>query len=130
VSAVDFGAWVAPDLVLELGGNTYKVSPPSVEDAGKILALAVVLEVKVGLARGKVPDEVQAIVDKIQGDEHPALGDARRQMHKDQLLPVTIDRFTAYAIFFWARGKEYADAAAKLMWTPLADEAGGAAPKG
>ena len=111
MTAVDFEQWVAPDLVLTLGGRTYRVPPPSVEDAGRILALAVV-------------------VDGIGRHEHPALGPVYRQMVDDGLLPVTVDRAATYAILFWARGREYADAIAVLIWTPSdAVEAGGAAPK-
>lgn len=130
MTAVDFEQWVAPDLVLTLGGNTYRVSPPSVADAGRILALAVVAEVMLGISVGPVPDTVQDVVDGIGPGDHPALGAAYRQMIDDGLLPVTVDRAATYAIFFWARGREYADAIAKLIWTPLAPvEAGGAAPK-
>lgn len=130
MTAVDFEQWVAPDLVLTLGGRTYRVPPPSVEDAGRILALAVVAEVMLGISAGPVPDPVQEVVDGIGRHEHPALGPVYRQMVDDGLLPVTVDRAATYAIFFWARGREYADAIAVLIWTPRdAVEAGGATPK-
>lgn len=130
MTAVDFEQWVAPDLVLTLGGRTYRVPPPSVDDAGKILALAVLAEVMLGISDGEVPRGVRDVVDGIGSSEHPALRDAHRQMVADGLLPVTIDRAATYAIFFWARGKEYADAIAVLIWTPRETvEAGGSAPK-
>jgi hypothetical protein len=30
--------------------------------------------------------------------------------------PQTIDRMAYYCVFYWARGKEYADAIAVLLW--------------
>lgn len=132
MGAVDFGEWVAPDLQITLGGRTYAVRPPSVEAAKKILAAAVRGEVKLGLEKGEVPAEVQAVLDTIGPDEHPALGDAYQQMVADGVPAATIDRVGYYAVFYWARGKAYADALAKILWTPSETQegAGGAAPKG
>lgn len=139
MSAVDFDAWAAPELTLTLGGkdgarHTYVIPPPSVGESAQILALAVVAEVELRLVEGDVPDEVQAVVDTIAPDEHPALRDAIVQMRADGLLPMTIDRAAIYAIFFWARGREYADAMATLLFTRLAEKdaatAGAPAPKG
>jgi len=132
MSAVDFGEWVAPDLKLELGGRTYSVRPPTVEAAKMILAAAVRGEVNLGLVKGEIPAEVQAILDSI-GDEHPALGDAYSKMAADGVPALTIDRVAYYAVFYWARGKEYADTLAKLLWLPrdlAAGVAGEPAPKG
>jgi hypothetical protein len=132
VGAIDFGEWVAPDLKLELGGRTYTVLPPTVEAAKMILAAAVRGEVNLGLVTGEIPAEVQAMLDSI-GDEHPALGDAYAAMVADNVPAATIDRVAYYAVFYWARGKEYADTLAKLLWLPrdlTPSAAGGAAPKG
>jgi hypothetical protein len=117
MSAIDFGEWVAPDLELNLGGRTYTVRPPTVEASKMILAAAVRGEVKLGLVKGEVPAEVQAILDGI-GNAHPALGDAYSQMVADQVPAPTIDRVAYYAVFYWARGREYADTLAQLLWLP------------
>ncbi|TFD41754.1 hypothetical protein E3T37_03625 [Cryobacterium sp. TMT2-10] len=132
MGAIDFGEWVAPDLKLELGGRTYLVRPPTVEAAKMILAAAVRGEVNLGLVTGEIPAEVQAMLDSI-GDEHPALGDAYAALVADQVPAATIDRVAYYAVFYWARGKEYADTLAKLLWLPrdlTPGIAGDAAPKG
>ncbi|POH63634.1 MULTISPECIES: DUF7426 family protein [Cryobacterium] len=132
MSAIDFGEWVASDLELKLGGHTYTVRPPTVEAAKMILAAAVMGEVHLGLVEGEVPPEVQAILDSI-GDEQPALGEAHAAMVADGLPAVNIDRMAYYAVFYWARGKEYADTLAKMMWLPRdlsPGIAGDAAPKG
>lgn len=117
-TAPDFAAWAVPDLVLPLGERTYTVRPPSVDDMGKLLACAVRGEVNLGIVEGEIPDEVQEILDTITGDEHPALGDAYAQMVADGVHPVTIDRMGYYAVFYWARGQEYADTLAALLFTP------------
>jgi hypothetical protein len=132
MGAVDFSEWVAPDLTLTLGDRTYTVRPPSVEAAKHILAAAVRGEVNLGLVKGEVPAEVQAILDSIQPGEHPALGDAYAAMVADGVPERTIDRMAYYAVFYWARGREYADTLAKLLWLPRDVEAAGsdAAPKG
>lgn len=133
MSAVDFEQWVAPDLKITLGGRTYEVQPPSVDSAKKIIAAAVRGEVNLGLVQGEIPAEVQRVLDSIEQDEHPALGAAYPAMIADGIPALTIDRVAYYAVFFWARGKEYADTLAKLLWLPrdLSGEgAGGARPKG
>ena len=117
-SASDFAAWAQQDLVLPFGGKTYRVKPPSVGAAGKLLACAVRGEVNLGIVKGPIPAEVQAVLDTIQPDEHPALGDVHQEMVDDGLSPTTIDRFTYYAVFYWARGEEYADALARLLFMP------------
>ncbi|WP_104084248.1 hypothetical protein [Cryobacterium sp. Y11] len=132
MGAIDFGEWVAPDLKLELDGRTYTVRPPTVEAAKMILAAAVRGEVNLGLVKDEIPAEIQAMLDSI-GDEHPALGDAHAAMVADKVSAATIDRVAYYAVFYWARGKEYADTLAALLWTPrklTPSTAGGAAPKG
>jgi hypothetical protein len=132
MGAIDFAEWVAPDLEIALGGRTYMVRPPSVEAAKMILAAAVRGEVKLGLVTGEIPPEVQTVLDRI-GNEHPALGDAYSAMVSDKVPAATIDRVAYYAVFYWARGKEYADTLAKLLWLPrdiTPNIAGGASPKG
>ncbi|TFD47569.1 hypothetical protein E3T46_17390 [Cryobacterium sp. Hh11] len=117
MGAIDFAEWVAPDLEIKLGGRTYTVPPPTVEAAKMILAAAVRGEVHLGLVTGEIPPEVQAMLDTI-GDEHPALGEAFAAMVADKVPAATIDRVAYYAVFYWARGKEYADTLAKLLWLP------------
>lgn len=139
MSAVDFETWVTPDLEIRLpaadgtpGGRTYKVRPPSVEAAKQILAAAVRGEVRFGLVKGEIPDAVQSVLDTI-GESHPGLGDVYDQMVADGVPAATIDRVSVYSVFFWARGKEYADTLATILWQPLTlgEKAGeGAGPKG
>ena len=130
--AVDFGEWAAPGLELTFGGGTYLVPPPTVEDAKKLLAMAVRAEIGLGLVKGEIPDEVQAVLDTIPSGEHPALGPAYALLVAADVPQPTIDRMAYYATFYWARGKGYADALARILWGPVeAEEAeAGDAPKG
>ena len=131
-TASDFASWAVPDLVIPLGGRTFTVQPPSVDDMGKLLACAVRGEVNLGIVEGHIPDEVQEILDTIGSDEHPARGAAYHEM-REHLHPVTLDRMAYYAVFYWARGKEYADALATLLFTPRevdAESEAEPAPKG
>ena len=116
--AVDFSEWVAPDLVLTLGDRTYSVPAPSVERAKQIIALAVRGEVKLGIVRGDIPEDVQEVLDSIGPLDRPALGDVEDQLVADGVAVETIDRMHHYAVFYWARGKEYADSLAVLLWSP------------
>src|SRR5690606_8893748 len=84
----------------------------------KVLACAVRGEVNLNVVPGPIPDEVQAVLDTIKPDEHPALGDAYQEMVDAGLSPVTIDRLGYYAVFYWARGEEYADRLARILFTP------------
>lgn len=135
-SASDFQSWAEPDLVIPLGGQTFQVRPPSVDDAAKVLACAVRGEVNLRMIEGPIPDEVQAVLDTIGPDDHPALGETYHEMKRAGLSPVTIDRLGYYAVFYWARGEEYADTLARLLFTPrvtddlFPDEDGEPAPKG
>ena len=130
--AVDFGEWAAPGLELTFGGGTYLVPPPTVEDAKKLLAMAVRAEIGLGLVKGEIPDEVQAVLDTIPSGAHPALGPAYALLVAADVPQPTIDRMAYYATFYWARGKGYADALARILWGPVeAEEAeAGDAPKG
>jgi hypothetical protein len=139
VSAVDFSEWAAPDLTFKnLGGHTFTVRPPSVDDAVRVLALAVRGEINLGIVPKDtvIPPEIKAVLDEIQPGDHPALGDTFDEMKAKGLNATTIDRAAYYAVFYWARGKKYADALATLMWSPRASdeestaEAGGAPRKG
>lgn len=132
-TASDFASWAVPDLIIPLGGQTYTVRPPSVDDTGKLLACAVRGEVNLGIVDGSIPDDVQEILDSIEPDQHPALGATYHQMVADGVDPVTIDRMAYYAVFYWARGKEYADTIAALLWAPrdlAAESEAVPAPKG
>lgn len=131
--AVDFAAWARPDLELTLGGRTYSVRPPSVETAATIVACAVRGELNLGIVRGEMPPELQELLDAIEPGEHPALGETYHRLAEDGVDQVTIDRMAYYAVFYWARSKEYADWIAELLWTIESggDGAGdGGAPKG
>lgn len=135
-TASDFATWAEPDLVIPLGDHTFRVRPPSVSDAAKVLACAVRGEVNLRLVEGPIPDEVQDVLDTIGTDDHPALGDAHQEMVDAGLSPVTIDRLGYYAVFYWARGERYADRLARLLFTPrvtddlFPDEDGEESPKG
>lgn len=133
MSAVNFSEWAAPDLALTLRGCTFVVRPPSVGAMPQILAAAVRGEVVLGLVRGEIPDAVNDVLATIGPGEHPALGASYDEMVAAGIDQVTIDRVAYYAVFFWARGKSYADSLAQILWTPrTSDVAGQAAtrPKG
>lgn len=128
--AVDFGEWAAVEgLTLTLGERTYVVPPPSVGAMRQILAAAVRGEVRLGLVEGEIPDEVQQVLDSI-GTEHPALGPVWDELAADGVPQAVADRMSYYAVFYWARGKAYADSLATILWGPRVDEAGESAPKG
>ena len=117
MGAVDFAEWAAPGLELKFGGRTYIVQPPSVRASRQILAAAIRGEVALGWVPGPVPLEVQEVLDSI-GDEHPGLGkDVYEQMVADDVPQASIDRMAYYAVFYWARGREYATALARLLWS-------------
>lgn len=126
--AVDFAEWAAPGLELAFGGRTYVVQPPSVSAAKQVLAAAVRGEVSLGLAKGPLSEELRAVLASI-GDTHPALGPVFDQLAADGVPQVTIDRMSYYAVFYWARGKEYADTLARLLWDQ-SEQGGESAPKG
>lgn len=140
-SASDFKAWaqqdlVIPDLDTPLGVRTFRVRPPSVGDGGKLLACAVRGEVKLGLVEGPIPDDVQAVLDTIEPGDHPALGETYQELVDAGVSQFTIDRLAYYAIFYWARGEEYADTLARILFTPRVTDdlfpdgdSGGPAPK-
>ena len=117
MGAVDFAEWAAPGLELKFGGRAYIVQPPSVRASRQILAAAIRGEVALGWVTGPVPPEVQEVLDSI-GDEHPGLGkDVYDRMVADGVPQASIDRMAYYAVFYWARGREYATALARLLWS-------------
>lgn len=131
-TAADFASWAVPDLIIPLGGRDFVVRPPSVDDMGKLLACAVRGEVGLGIVNGPIPPEVQEVLDSIKG-EHPALGTTYQEMLDAGIHPTTIDRMAYYSVFYWTRGKEYADRIAVLLWgreTLEAEGSGEPAPKG
>lgn len=131
VSAVDFTEWAAPDLTFTfpesafekghgIGGRTFIVRPPTVDGMTKVLALAIRGEVELRMVDGvtEVPAEIQATIDTIGPDEHPALGATFDEMRNAHLTDPTINRAAYYAIFHWARGKQYADDLAEQLFKP------------
>ncbi len=131
--AVDFDAWARPDLDLTLGGRTYSVRPPSVETGATLMACAVRAEINLGIVRGELPEELKGLLDAIEPGEHPALGETYHRLQADGVDQVTIDRMAYYAVFYWAKGQEYADWIAQLLWSLETDVSAGsssAAPKG
>lgn len=120
---MDFAGWAVPDLVITLGGKDYTVRPPSVEGAKAILALAVQSEIRLRLVQGDMPADLQATIDDLVAAETPrgvvSLGqDIYDELVADGHPPVTIERVGLYAVYFWARGRERADAIAHALWTP------------
>ena len=137
MSAVDFEAWAVGPLKLSMQGKTYVVPVPDTERAKYILAAAARGEVNLGLKAGPLPPEVEAVLASMPDDEHPGLGrEVWQQMVADAILPEVRDRMAYYAVFYWARGKLFADWVATILWSPGAEEAraaaagGGASPKG
>lgn len=130
-SAVDFSEWVAPGLPLTLGGRTYTVPAPDVERAKKIIAAAVRAEVNLGIVKGEIPETITEILSTIRGIERPGLGEVAEQLTAAGVAVETIDRMEYYAIFYWARGAEAAEALAVALWAPRtpATGAGEPAPK-
>lgn len=117
-TASDFASWAVPDLVIPLGERTFSVRPPSTDDMGKLLACAVRGEVNLGIVEGPIPPGIQDVLDSIGEDEHPALGATFQEMVDAGVHPTTIDRMAYYSIFYWTRGKDYADTIAAVLWTP------------
>lgn len=136
-TASDFADWAIPALTLPQlptrdGAVRFVVQPPSVDDVTKLLACAVRGEVKLGIVKGPIPPGVQEILDTISPDEHPALGATYQQMVDAGVHPETIGRAAYYSVFYWTRGRDYANGLAALLWgreQPGAEEAEEPAPK-
>ncbi|KJL49141.1 hypothetical protein RS84_00253 [Microbacterium hydrocarbonoxydans] len=137
-TASDFADWAIPPLTLPplptRNGEprVFVVQPPSVGDATKLLACAVRGEVNLGIVDGPIPAGVQEVLDTITTDEHPALGSTYQEMVDAGVHPETIGRAAYYSVFYWTRGRDYADGLALLLWgreQPDAEEAEGPAPK-
>lgn len=119
MATVDFTDWAVADLVLTLGGRTYRVPPPSVDRAKQVLACVVRAEINLRLHPGPLPDELAALLAEIDTVPlgHVSLGvSVHEQLVADGLPPMTIDRMAYYALFHWARGKERADEIATALW--------------
>ncbi|MDR6142388.1 hypothetical protein QE375_001942 [Microbacterium foliorum] len=121
-TATDFADWAIPALTLPpLPGrdgepHVFVVQPPSVDDVSKLLACAVRGEVKLGIVKGPIPPQVQEILDTITPDQHPALGSTHQDMVAAGVHPETIGRAAYYSVFYWTRGRDYADSLAALLW--------------
>ncbi|ERG63541.1 hypothetical protein L332_03625 [Agrococcus pavilionensis RW1] len=136
MGAVDFEEWAAPTLDVTLGGRTFVVQPPSVDAMKKVLAAAARAEINLGIVPAdQVPDGFLDVLESIGPDEHPALGATWDEMVEARLPQFTIDRIAYYAVFYWARGKAYADWIAVQLWAPRelgaddGDKGGDASPK-
>lgn len=132
--AVDFDEWAADDLELTYRGRTFTVAPPTVGDWKILAAAAVRFEIEFGLVKAEMPAEMQATLTSLGPDAHPALGATHAVMVEAGVPKIYIDKFSYYAIWFWARGRTYADLMAQAMWTPRAIDhptagGGGDAPK-
>lgn len=138
-TASDFADWAIPPLTLpplptrDGEPRVFVVQPPSVADATKLLACAVRGEVNLGIVNGPIPAGVQEVLDTISTDEHPALGSTYQEMVDAGVHPETIGRAAYYSVFYWTRGRDYADGLALLLWgreQPETQEAESPAPKG
>ena len=136
MSTVDFTSWATGDLNLTLGDRTYPVRPPSVEGMATVLAAAALAEIQLGAAEGPLPADLQELLDAIPPGTSPSLGDQYGRLIEDGIDRVTLDRMAFYATFYWARGKETAQAMAVLFWsaqdadTEVPEDGAEPAPKG
>lgn len=134
MATVDFSGWVADDLQIPLGGKTYTVPPPSVDQAKGILACALQAEQRLGFTTRPLPDGMQEILDKLEGIPlgHVSLTESvYSEMVADGVPAVTLNRVALYAVWFWAYGKKLAEAFAELLWAvPDEDEATGGEDQG
>ncbi|WP_102193211.1 DUF7426 family protein [Microbacterium aurantiacum] len=137
-TATDFADWAIPALTLpplptrDGEPRVFVIQPPSVGDVSKLLACAVRGEVKLGIVKGPIPAGVQEILDSISPDEHPALGSTYQEMVDAGVHPDTIGRAAYYSVFYWTRGRDWADGLAVLLWgreQGNEGEAGETAPK-
>lgn len=133
MAAIDFAEWVAPDLSLTVGGRTYRVRPPTVAEARVIVALMIRTEERLGLvpAGAARPEGLDEALDQV--GQRPlgevTLGRAvHRALMEDDVPAATVDRMSYYAMVFWARGRDRADAIARVLWSRAEDSTGGDAP--
>lgn len=121
----DFTAWARPGLVLKIDGREYTSRPPVFGEIDLLLAIAVRVELQVGLAQGEMPDDLAELLDK-HGDRTVAevsLGaDTLADMRADRVPEETITRMGLYAALYWARGEAQADVVAELAWGQGQDE--------
>lgn len=118
MGVADFDQWATPNLRLPLRGRTYEVRPPSVGAMAQVLAAAALGEINLGLVSGPLSAEHAAAIASLNPNAHPALGEVYDELVGDGVDPTTIDRMAYYAVFYWARGQDYADALAATLWTP------------
>lgn len=130
----DFTDWAVGDLVLTLDGREYRSRPPSVEQGKLLIAMAIQLEIQLGLVKGDLPEDLDELIQAAGTTPFAevSLGvDVRDALLADGVNPETIRRMGTYGIFYWVRGKERADLLAEAMWRKEAEEAAAAdAPKG
>ncbi|MGV8972914.1 MAG: DUF7426 family protein [Rhodoglobus sp.] len=129
--AVDFTAWVTPNLDVTLAGHDYSCPPPSVADARLIVALAVISETQLGLVPSPPDPDVLALAES-QTDSLQVVTLGREivdAMTADGVDGDTIARVGFYALHYWARGKAMADWIAQLMWDTSSREVADTAPK-
>lgn len=126
MGSVDFTEWAEPPLVLTLGGATYTMAPPSVEQAKTFIACAVHAEQRLGLIKGTIPDELKDLLAKVANTSVGVLGlgeSVVKDLRDAGASAVTIDRMGYYAIFYWVRGKARADEIALAFWRPQSEVA-------
>ncbi len=133
MTTVDFTSWASPNLDLVLGGRTYSVRPPSVAAARLMVALTVQEEIRYGLVKGTMPDDLAALIAERSAESFESLTltpDVYDRMVADGLPERDIARMAYYALHYWTRGKTRADWFAERIFVVPADrEAAEPAPK-
>lgn len=137
MAAKDFTTWARPDLVLTLPGHEYRSRPPTLGEIDLLLAIAVRLELEIGLAQGEMPADLAALIE--QNAETPVAVISLGQETYDAMVAEKVDhevirRMGLYAVLYWARGEAKADVIAEFLWGHEAKqgegEAGPKDPKG
>lgn len=116
----DFTAWARPDLVLTIDGREYRSRPPTVGEAPLFLAIAVRIELYVGLVDGEMPANLAELIEQQANDQTVAQVTLRPEtvdeLVADHVPLETINRMGLYAALYWARGEAAADLVAELAW--------------
>lgn len=112
----DITKYLVPDLVLNHHGKKYVVPPPSKDD-GLLLAIIDAIGVTAVFGQGGDPIEnltdtqkamFEAAKDRDLGDI--SLGPVYKEMVDDGVPGPHIDQYAFYAMYYWVRGEEMADA--------------------
>jgi hypothetical protein len=119
MAAKDFTTWARPDLVLTLPGREYRSRPPTLGEIDLLLAIAVRLELEIGLVQGEMPSDLAALIE--QNADTPVAVISLGQETYDAMVAEKVDhevirRMGLYAVLYWARGEAKADVIAEFLW--------------